>query len=264
MAGTQKKPDGTTTGGETKVEEIKPLGGGDVSETDNSGQDGAGGAGDGSQAGAAGSKKGKAPESADELALGGKNDQVDLDSLDLEGVLKHVGYDSPTKQEALATKFAKDGKLDDADYAAFKKAGVPKAVVNRMMELEMTAAAAVHKTIATYARDAEAEAGGADELASLRRWAVENLPKERIERFNKIIKADPSSYPAVVRVMNEEFKKSNAGTSNKAGQRPQNAGSGKPKTRAEWNAVVAKANRGDAAATAIIDTMSMDEIGKLK
>jgi len=79
--------------------------------------------------------------------------------------------------DALTTKLATNGKLDEADYVAFEKAGIPRAMVDDYTALKTDKAT----------NDAIAYAGGEAAKNELFDWASKNLPEADIVNYNKML-----------------------------------------------------------------------------
>lgn len=85
--------------------------------------------------------------------------------------------------DTLETKVNSTGKLEQSDYDAFEKAGIPKRFVdNYMQALTIARQAVVNEVIA--------HAGGQDELNGLIQWAAANLPADKKTEFNSVLASD--------------------------------------------------------------------------
>jgi len=193
--------------------------------------------------------------------------EPDLDAMDMEGLMLHSGF-TPERRAEAAKHFKEHGKLSDADYADLKgKAKIPKAVANRMMQLEMGEAQRSHQTrqesVNAAVTEAKKIAGGEDEYKNLLSWATTGgIEKTRLERFDKMIKTDPGMYPEIVKTLASEHAAAHKGSSSKPGFTPA-PNTGKPKNKAEYSTLMAKVVNGDKDAEKILDGMELSEIMKL-
>lgn len=80
----------------------------------------------------------------------------------------------------LGTKINDKGSLDEADYAALAKVGVPKEVADRYIELVKGERAAATNAAYEYA-------GGEQATNELLDWAAKSLPKDQIEGYNAML-----------------------------------------------------------------------------
>lgn len=100
-------------------------------------------------------KDGKAAEDAAKEALKGSN--VDFDGM--------------------AAKYAKNGSLEDADYAALEKAGISRAMVDAYIDGQQARADQL-------TTDIQGVVGGKAQYDSLMQWAAKNLSQDEIVAFN--------------------------------------------------------------------------------
>lgn len=81
--------------------------------------------------------------------------------------------------DGLNTKWATKGELEDTDYKALEKGGIPRHIVDQFINGQAAAAqitrAEVTKTV-----------GGEDKYGEIVSWAAANLPAEEIASYNKI------------------------------------------------------------------------------
>lgn len=80
----------------------------------------------------------------------------------------------------LATSWATDGKLTDAQYAALAKQGYPKAMVDGYMAGQAAAAGQAASQKQQIVNDAATIVGGQEALTNLFGWAAMNIPKDEI------------------------------------------------------------------------------------
>lgn len=100
-----------------------------------------------------------------------------------EGVdpVSHVVTQAGLDANALAAKVTKDGKLDDADYAAIEKLGIPRALIDQHVALvkqaaDTTASANEAKAVSMF--------GGQQQAQQALEWASKNLPPDEVTRLN--------------------------------------------------------------------------------
>jgi len=82
--------------------------------------------------------------------------------------------------EAAYNELLAAGELNDDVIAKFENAGIPKAMVERIYQLEQQAVQADMNTVVE-------SVGGNENYESLQKWASDNLSKEEISTFNNII-----------------------------------------------------------------------------
>jgi hypothetical protein len=95
--------------------------------------------------------------------------------------VSHVVTQAGLDPNALAAKVTKDGKLDDADYAAIEKLGIPRALIDQHVALVKNA---VEAQASKNATEAVQMFGGADKMQAAIAWASQNKPAAEIERLN--------------------------------------------------------------------------------
>lgn len=204
-------------------------------------------------------------DEADPLKLAGQQ-APDLDSMDLEQLYTHAGF-TPERRTAAAKHFKEHGKLSDEDYADLKtKAKIPKAIVNRQMQLEMAEASRGHQSRQDAANAAVAEAkkiaGGDEQYGVVLDWARSNVDQSRLERFDKMVKSDPSMHVEVVRILNAEYAAKHGGSRNGSGMTPSPTTT-RPKNKTEYSSLMSRVVAGDKAAEKILDGMDLSDIMKL-
>lgn len=146
---------------------------------------------------------------------------VDVDSLDFDGLIKHAGLNV----QAATEQWKKDGKLGDEQYAALKKVGVPKAVADRLMALEMKAAITSIEGAKVYHAKGVEVAGSPEAHETIKAWAANGgIDKAVLSALEASVKADPSKYPEVIRVIKAAYVKEKGGDLSA----PNRTGSGVP------------------------------------
>lgn len=142
---------------------------------------------------------------------------ADLDSMDFDSLLKHSGIDA----ESVTKSWKETGKLGDDAYAALKKVGVPRAVADRLMTLEMQAAVTGIESVKINKAKGIEVAGGEDQLNAYVKWASEGgMDKDVLASLDAAVKKNPSKYPEVVKTIKAAFISAKGGdlsAPNKAG-----------------------------------------------
>lgn len=93
---------------------------------------------------------------------------------------EQAAQDAGLNFDTLKTKFAETGKLDDTDYAALEKSGVPRAVVDEYLGL-------VKDRQDRATQDAYGHVGGEQAMNDLLAWAGANLSKDEIVQYNAML-----------------------------------------------------------------------------
>lgn len=113
------------------------------------------------------------PEDKPEDATKGKPTEEDKQG---DEAATQAGLDYNT----LVTKIREQGDLDDADYAAFEKAGIPKETVQEYIALRTAAAERSRQEALDYI-------GGEEATQDLMQWAAQNLSETEIEGYNQML-----------------------------------------------------------------------------
>jgi hypothetical protein len=124
------------------------------------------------------------------------------DSADIPTLIERAGL----KLDDLETVWAESGKLAPEQYAAIRKArpGLSNTDIDFIAEGLHAKAALRDQQVAGFVAEATQLVGGETQLTTLRQWAAENIDPGRLARFNKMVKADPSFYPDMVRLIAAE------------------------------------------------------------
>lgn len=190
----------------------------------------------------------------EDLLLAGKKAEVDLDALDMDGLLKHAGLEG--KQTEIAKHLMDNGDLPADTYAALKKIGIPKAVAKRLLQAEAEAAS---RSVVKFKAEAEKVAGGAVELENIRAWFTENTDKAELEQFDSMVRRDPAFYPKLIEIARARYEKDNGPrSSNKPGFAGTPAVAEMPKDIAGQREVLKRAAAGDVAAQKIVSKAYQD------
>jgi hypothetical protein len=93
-----------------------------------------------------------------------------------EDAVKAAGLDI----NDLYTKYSSDGQIEDSDYAALEKAGIPRAMVDQY--IAGTEALKEVQRVSIFE-----EVGGKANYESAVRWAASTLSKDEITAYNRIV-----------------------------------------------------------------------------
>lgn len=80
----------------------------------------------------------------------------------------------------LGSKIEATGTIDESDFAALEKAGIPKDLVERHIAL-------LHREREAATNEAYAYGGGEEATKGLLDWAAKTLPKDQIEGYNAML-----------------------------------------------------------------------------
>lgn len=89
--------------------------------------------------------------------------------------------------DALSASYAKNGKLDDAEYAALAKAGHPKALVDSFIKGQQALATADEGRVEATRQSVFTTVGGEQNYAAMVEWAGENFTEAEITVFNNSV-----------------------------------------------------------------------------
>lgn len=122
--------------------------------------------------------------------------------LDIPAMVTKAGL----KMEDLESQFTEKGDLTEEQYAAIRKArpGLTKGDIKAIAEGMAAKAALRTQAMEKVVGEAQSLAGGEQQLAMLRTWAAQNIAPERLAKFNAQVKADPTFYPEMVRIIAAE------------------------------------------------------------
>jgi hypothetical protein len=126
-------------------------------------------------------------------------DQADVDAA--KGAVEKAGLNF----DELSGEYAKDGKLTDASYEKLEKGGIPRAMVDAFINGQIALANQQAAALTSAAHEA---AGGAEKYGQVVEWAKDNLSKEDIQAFNKVIETgDHAQVKLAVAGLNASFVK---------------------------------------------------------
>lgn len=186
----------------------------------------------------------KAPEQG--LAIPEKPAAADDD--DIVKILGRAGLDGQT----LAQQFAADGKLTDAQYAALKGVGFPKAAVDAYMRSEQVAAQVAAQQVQQAKAAAVQLAGGEQQLQTLLSFAAGHYDPEVKADLNRRLGNPKFMTGAITEIMAEHARASGAGASAPLvrGATPAAPGGGYIESSTEYQKVLNAAAGGDRQAQA--------------
>lgn len=129
---------------------------------------------------------GKQAEEDENVVTDDKGDDVTNDEptqKEVEEVLAVAGLE----YDALAKEYSDNGKLSDESYAALKKAGIPKAIVDSYIAGQEALVQKQQEFAEATVKELKEIAGGEEGYASVVKWASNNLSEDEISAFNMAI-----------------------------------------------------------------------------
>jgi hypothetical protein len=132
-----------------------------------------------------------------------------LESLSQEIILKRSGL----KVEDIEKQWTETGDLTPEQYSALGRAGMSKQFAREYVEGIAAKAELEASRVTGYQREGEEIAGGKQQHEMLREWAKANVDAQKLAGWNAQVKANPSFYPDMVRLIAMEY-------TNKVGEKP--------------------------------------------
>lgn len=160
------------------------------------------------------------------------------DDLDIDGVLAKAGL----KGDELAQAYVENKRLSDEQYAALKKQGYPKKVVDAMIGSQV----AIMSTRVEKATEAAIKiAGGEEQHEQLRVWAATKMPPAWLNDYAARIKTNPEAYTEMIEVIAARHSRENGGGGNSIIQGGAHSGPSSVgfKTNLEMRNAIAESNR---------------------
>lgn len=105
-------------------------------------------------------------------------DGLTIKPSDAEKAAEDAGLDF----DALTSKFAEKGSLEDADYEALEKSGIKRETVDKYIEGQQA-------LVAQYETKVMAEFGSAETYSEMTQWAAQNLSEAQIDLFNEAVES---------------------------------------------------------------------------
>lgn len=161
----------------------------------------------------------------------------------IDAVLGKAGLNG----EELGDQWVKQGSLTTEQYAALKAQGYPRAVVDGFMRGQMADAELSTMRANAAVEAAEAVAGGSAELETLRTWAAQNMDRARLKGLNDQVEKNPSFYPDMIRLIQQEHSKRLGADKSRPlvnGQAAGGTGGGPVKDLKEFQEISSKMDRG--------------------
>ena len=124
---------------------------------------------------------------------------------DIGAILTKAGLDAGEVTEEWRTKGALSAKM----YQALGRSGIPKVAVDAFMHGQQAVAELYTQRVTSAVTEAEKIAGGKDQLAVLRSWALANIESGRLARLNAQVDSDPGFYPDMVRLLAADYSSKN-------------------------------------------------------
>lgn len=154
----------------------------------------------------------------------GENTGLSVSQEDAEDAADKAGLDF----SALTAKYADKGELDDSDYEALDKAGIPRDTVENFIKGQEALAR-------QYENEVLSAVGGREAYNDLSKWAAENLSEGQLKAYNEAVESgDVEKAQFAVEGLRAKFESAN-------GREPTSRVSAQPSTkgpvyesRAEW------------------------------
>lgn len=136
--------------------------------------------------------------------------------------------------DEFSTEFAQKGELSTESYAKLEKAGIPKALVDSYIQGQKALAEG-------YESDIKSAIGGAEKWDQVAEWATQNLSKEELIAFNKVIDSrDPAAAKLAVQGLAAKFDAANPTEGNLLSGRFNNAVGDRYESLAQMQADMSK------------------------
>lgn len=101
--------------------------------------------------------------------------------------------------ESLQNKFYETGQLDDSDYEALQKAGIPKSMVDNYI-------AGIQLQVQQFADNIVGTVGGKEQYAEMTTWAKDNLSADEIKAYNEAVNSgDYNRAVTAVKALKSDF-----------------------------------------------------------
>lgn len=135
-------------------------------------------------------KKLGAPKPKDEAKPEAKSDTTedtsDSEETEPEKAARDAAENAGLNFDDLSSKYWEKGTLDDSDYSALEKSGIPKHIVDQFI--------AGQEAILNSTRSQVFESvGGEDTYVAMTEWAAENLSEAEIDAYNRAVNSNDLS-----------------------------------------------------------------------
>lgn len=115
-----------------------------------------------------------------------KKDTSDSEETEPEKAARDAAENAGLNFDDLSAKYWDKGTLDDSDYAALEKSGIPKNIVDQFI--------AGQEAILNTTRSQVFESvGGEDTYVAMTEWAAENLSEAEIDAYNRAVNSNDLS-----------------------------------------------------------------------
>lgn len=115
-----------------------------------------------------------------------EEDNSDAEASESEKAARDAAENAGLNFDDLSFKYMENGSLDDGDYAALEKSGIPKHIVDQFI--------AGQEAILNTTRSQVFESvGGEDTYVAMTEWAAENLSETEIDAFNRAVNSNDLS-----------------------------------------------------------------------
>jgi len=145
----------------------------------------------------------KEDNSGEDEGEGDKSDKDESEDQKTEGgeeEAREAAENAGLDFDDLSARFQENGQLEDADYEALEKSGIPRHMVDAYIEGQMALAERVVQE--TYDL-----VGGEEEYTKMATWAQENLPAEELEAFNRVVNTgQPNEVRLAIRGIHSQYR----------------------------------------------------------
>jgi hypothetical protein len=125
-----------------------------------------------------------------------KAPEPDKATEEAKGVVENAGLNF----EALQDKFYEKGELEETDYSALQKAGIPKHMVDNYIE-------GVKAQARSFADQVVGQVGGKEQYAEMTKWAQDNMSEDEISAYNQAVNSgDYHRVITAVKALRSDFQ----------------------------------------------------------
>lgn len=112
-----------------------------------------------------------------------KEDNSDAEASESEKAAREAAKNAGLNFDDLSAKYWEKGTLEDADYAALEKSGIPKNIVDQFI--------AGQEAILASTRNSVFETvGGEESYVAMTAWAADNMSEAEIDAFNRAVNSN--------------------------------------------------------------------------
>lgn len=147
----------------------------------------------------------EAPEDTEKAQDGDSDDSDTDDALELtetEKAAKEATEKAGLDFENLSAKYWEKGELDDADYKALEKSGIPKSMVDQFI-------AGQEAILESTRQSVFSTVGGEEVYTEMTEWAADNMEEAEIRAYNNAVNgADRNAAMLAVKGLKAQFEAS--------------------------------------------------------